>query len=188
MLLIVSPPPAVPSTLMPLPSRSTSAGLPVVLDIALLPCSPLPLPAKETESDCLCPDGCAPRGNVPYIAATLAAATILQTGSASTDILLDLLHPAFRVRVQIRASCWQSKRIHTSRLDQFSKGWAELPISVVQQIAAAPQASPLLHSHVSHLLLHPLLIRVRRESCQCHLATLQVNEEQHIVGRQPLER
>jgi len=30
----------------------------------------------------------APRGNVRYIAATLAAATILQPGSASTDILL----------------------------------------------------------------------------------------------------
>src|SRR5882762_1462885 len=87
-VLIVSSPPAVPSTLMPLPSRSTSAGLPVVLDTALLPCSPLPLAAKETKSDCLCPDGCAPRGNVPYIVATLAAATILQTGSASTDILL----------------------------------------------------------------------------------------------------
>src|SRR6267378_1545828 len=64
MLLIVSPPSSVPSTLMPLPSRSTSAGLPVVLDTALLPCSPLPPAAKETESDCLCPDGCAPRGNV----------------------------------------------------------------------------------------------------------------------------
>jgi len=57
---IVSPPPAVPSILMPLPSRSTSAGLPVVLDTALLPCSLLPLGAKETKSDCLCPDGCAP--------------------------------------------------------------------------------------------------------------------------------
>src|SRR6267378_7501470 len=32
---------------MPLPSRSTSAGLPVVLDTVLLPCSPLPLGAKE---------------------------------------------------------------------------------------------------------------------------------------------
>src|SRR6266481_4204974 len=46
-VLIVSPPPAVPSILMPLPSRSTSAGLPVVLDTALLPCSPLG--AKETK-------------------------------------------------------------------------------------------------------------------------------------------
>src|SRR6266567_4587267 len=72
----------------PLPSRNTSAGRPVVLDTALLPCSFLPPPAKETRSDCLCPDGCAPRGNVRYIAATLAAATILQTRSASTDIPL----------------------------------------------------------------------------------------------------
>src|SRR5229473_593901 len=87
-VLIVSPSPAVPSTVMPLPSRSISAGRPVVLDTALLPCSFLPSAAKETRSDCLCPDGCAPRGNVRYIAATLAAAKILQTGSASTDILL----------------------------------------------------------------------------------------------------
>src|SRR6267154_6429146 len=99
---------------------------------------------------------------------------------------LQCFHEAFTARVQIWASCWQSKRFHTSRLDQFSKGWAELRISVVQQIAAAPQASPLLHSHVSPLLLHPLLIRVRRESCQFHLASLQVDEEQHIVGRQPV--
>src|SRR5215467_10889347 len=87
-VLIVSPSPAVPSTFMPLPSRNTSAGRPVVLDTALLPGSFLPPSAKETRSDCLCPDGCAPRGNVRYIAATLAAATILQPGSASTDILL----------------------------------------------------------------------------------------------------
>src|SRR5260221_10931949 len=87
-VLIVSPWPAVPSTFMPLPFRSTSAGPPVVLDTALLPCSPSPLAAKETKSDCLCPDGCAPRGNVPYIVATLAAATILQTRSASTGTLL----------------------------------------------------------------------------------------------------
>src|SRR5258708_3401854 len=87
-VLIVSPWPAVPSTFMPLPSGGTSAGRPVVLDTALLPCSFLPPAAKETRSDCLSPDGCAPRGNVRYIAATLAAAKILQTGSASTDILL----------------------------------------------------------------------------------------------------
>ena len=37
---------AVPSILMPLPSRNTSAGRPVVLDTALLPSSFLP--AKET--------------------------------------------------------------------------------------------------------------------------------------------
>ena len=47
---------------MLLPSRSTSAGPPVVLDTALLPCSFLPPTPKETRSDCLCPGGCAPRG------------------------------------------------------------------------------------------------------------------------------
>src|SRR5258708_23270090 len=93
-VLFVSPWPAVPSTFMPLPFRSTSAGPPVVLDTALLPRSFLPPAAKETRSDCLCPDGCAPRGNVRYIAATLAAATILQTRSASTDILLSPTAPS----------------------------------------------------------------------------------------------
>src|SRR6266705_4415607 len=57
-----SPSLAVPSTFMLLPSRSTSAGPPVVLDTALLPCSFLPPTPKETRSDCLCPGGCAPRG------------------------------------------------------------------------------------------------------------------------------
>src|SRR6516164_5655513 len=75
--------------------------------------------------------------------------------------------------------------IHVSRFDHFTKGLAELRISVMQQIAAASQASPLLHSHVSCLLLHPLLIRVRRESYQAHSASLQVNEEKHIVCQQP---
>jgi hypothetical protein len=49
-------------------------------------------------------------------------------------------------------------------------------------------SSKLLHRHVSRLLLHPILIRVRRESCQAHPASLQVDEEKHIVGQQPLER
>jgi len=175
-----------PVDFMPLPSRSTSADLPVVLDTARLLCSFLLPAAKETRSGCLCPGDCAPRGNVRDIAAMLAAAKILQTDQPRQTFFFDRSHPAFRIRVQIRAPCWQSKRIHSSRPDQFPKRFAELRVTVVQQIAAAPQASPLLHSHVSRLLLHPLLIRVRRESCQPHLATLLVDEEQHIVGSQPL--
>src|SRR6184192_373010 len=54
-VLVVSPWPAVPSTFMPLPFRNTSAGPPVVLDTALLPCSFLPPAVKETRSDSLCP-------------------------------------------------------------------------------------------------------------------------------------
>ena len=54
---------------------------------------------------------------------------------------LDRPRPAIHVRIQIRAPCWRSKRIHASRLDQFSKGLAGLRISVMQQIAAASQVS-----------------------------------------------
>ena len=65
---------------MPLPLRNTSAGRPVVVDTALLPCSFLPPSAKETRSDCLCPDGSALHGNAANIAARLAAAMTLQIG------------------------------------------------------------------------------------------------------------
>src|SRR5215468_8465426 len=47
---------------MPLPSRNTSAGLPVVPGIALLPLSFLPSSEKETIFDFPCPDGSALRG------------------------------------------------------------------------------------------------------------------------------
>jgi hypothetical protein len=50
-------PAAVRSTLMPLPSRSTSAGLTVVLDTARLPGPSLPPAAKKTRSDGFCPKG-----------------------------------------------------------------------------------------------------------------------------------
>ena len=79
-VLIVSPSPAVPSTFMPLPSRNTSAGRPVVPGIALLPLSFLLSSAKETICDFPCPDGSALHGNAANIAARLAAAKTLQIG------------------------------------------------------------------------------------------------------------
>src|SRR5258706_6952671 len=190
-VLIASPSPAVPTTFTPLPSRSTSAGPPVVQSFSPPHCSHLP--------PCLRPR----RKQDPIVFPLMVALLVVmydmllqrspQRRFSKQDqprqtFFFDRPYPAFRVRVQIRAPCWQSKRIHASRLDQFSKGLAELRISVVQQIAAASQASPLLHNQVSPLLLHPLLIRVRRESCQIHPASLQVDEEQHIIGRQPFER
>src|SRR6266404_2890878 len=106
---------------MPLPSRSTSTGPPVVLDTALLPCSSLPPAAKETRSDCF----------ALMVALLVVMYDILlqrspQRRFSNQDqprqtFFFDRPHPAFRVRVQIRASCWHSKRIHVSRLDQFSK-------------------------------------------------------------------
>src|SRR5215472_12939056 len=82
-VLIVSPSPAVSSvssTFMPLPSRNTSAGRPVVPGIALLPLSFLPSSEKETIFDFPCPDGSALHGNAANIAARLAAAQPLQIG------------------------------------------------------------------------------------------------------------
>jgi hypothetical protein len=55
-VLIVSPSPAAPSTLMPLPSRSTSAGRPAAPDIARLPLSSFSPPfGSETRPDSLYP-------------------------------------------------------------------------------------------------------------------------------------
>ena len=79
-VLIVSPSPAVPQTFMPLPSRNTSAGRPVVLDTALLPCPFLRPSEKETICDFPSPDGSALHGNAANIAARLAAAMTLQPG------------------------------------------------------------------------------------------------------------
>src|SRR6266481_6002948 len=116
-VLIVSPPPAVPSILMPLPFRSTSAGPPVVLDTD---CSHVP--------PCLRPR----RKQDPIVLALMVALLVVmydillqrspQRRFSKHDqprqtFLFDRPYPAFRVRVQIRASCWQSKRIHASRLD-----------------------------------------------------------------------
>src|SRR6266404_6091416 len=116
-VLIVSPWPAVPSTFMPLPSRSTSAGPPQ--SFSTPHCSHVP--------PCLRPR----REQDPIVFVLMGALLVVMY-----DILLqrspqqrfskqdqprqtfffDRPHPAFRVRVQIRASCWQSKRIHVSRL------------------------------------------------------------------------
>jgi len=85
---LVSPSPAVLPTFMPLPSRNTSAGRPVVPGTALLPLSFLPSSEKETICDSLCPDGSALHGNAANIAARLAAAKILQIGSALPGIPL----------------------------------------------------------------------------------------------------
>ena len=63
-------------------------GRQVVPGTALLPCSFLLPSAKETICDFPSPDGSVLHGNGANIAARLAAATILQPGSASTDILL----------------------------------------------------------------------------------------------------
>src|SRR5215471_14423077 len=44
--------------------------------------------------------------------------------------------------------------------------------------------NPLLASRVARHLLHPCLVRMPRDPSQANTATLQVNEEQHVVCHQ----
>src|SRR5437879_4483659 len=102
-------------------ARSTLAGLPGVLDIALLPCSLLPRPRRKQD-----PIVFALMVALPVVMFQILLQRSPQRRFSKQDqprqtFFFDRPHPAFRVRVQIRAPCWQSKRIHTSRLDQFSK-------------------------------------------------------------------
>ena len=55
----------------------------------------------------------------------------------------DRPHPAFCVRVQIRASRWQSKRIHVSRFHRLPKRQTKFGVTIVQQVPATFQESPV---------------------------------------------
>jgi hypothetical protein len=120
-VLIVSPSPAVPSTFMPLRSRSTSAA---PQSFSTPHCSHVPSCLRLR------------RKQDPIVFALMVALLVVmydillqrspQRRFSTQDqprqtFFFDRPHPAFRVRVQIRAPCWQSKRIHAPRLDQFSK-------------------------------------------------------------------
>src|SRR5215813_10346547 len=54
----------------------------------------------------------------------------------------------------------------------------------MQCVAPLIQEAPRLPSRVARHLLHPYLVRVPRNSGQAHLAALQMNEEQDVVGHQ----
>jgi DNA-directed RNA polymerase specialized sigma24 family protein len=62
----------------------------------------------------------------------------------------------------------------------------ELRIAVMQQVSAVSQESPFLQGCISCLLLHPLMVWIRRHPSQSYPPTLQVNEKQDIVRDQPL--
>ena len=68
------------------------------------------------------------------------------------------------------------------RLDQVSKGLAELRTTIVQQIAAVREKAPVLHGYVAGLLLHPWLVGIWRYPRQANPSRLQLNEEQHVIG------
>src|SRR5581483_2936424 len=57
--------------------------------------------------------------------------------------------------------------------NHLPKPWTELPITIVQQIAAVREKAPILHRHVASLLLHPQLVWIRGYTRQAHPPRLQ---------------
>jgi len=76
---------------------------------------------------------------------------------------------------------------HPASLDQLTERHAELAVPIMQQIPAVGQKSPLLHGHVAPHLLHPLLVRMGRDSGQTNPPTLQLDKEQHVAGGLPAD-
>src|SRR6516165_8469231 len=58
----------------------------------------------------------------------------------------------------------------------------------MQQIAAVGEETPLFHGHIAGHLLHPLFVRITRKARQANPTALQMNEKEHIISHQALER
>jgi UDP-N-acetylglucosamine 2-epimerase (non-hydrolysing) len=62
------------------------------------------------------------------------------------------------------------------------------PVLVMRDTTERPEALASLHSHVPSHLLHPLLVRVDGDPGDFHLAALEMDKEQHVVGHQSAQR
>src|ERR1700693_1227362 len=58
----------------------------------------------------------------------------------------------------------------------------------MQEIATVSKGAASLHGHVPSHLLHPLLVRVDSDPGDVHLAALEMDEKQHVVGHKSSER
>src|SRR5215472_1166272 len=92
-------------------------------------------------------------------------------------------YPALGKRIQVRTACRQPQGLDLAGLDHLAKHRTELAVAIVQQVATVCQKAPILHRYVSRLLLHPLLVRIRRDPGQAHAPRLQLDEEKHYVTK-----
>ena len=76
----------------------------------------------------------------------------------------------------------QGEAGHVACRDDRAKGLRVLRVAVMDQIPTVVEEAPSFHRHVARHLLHPALIRMDRQTSHLHLATLKVDEEQHVVG------
>src|SRR5215475_9160080 len=93
-------------------------------------------------------------------------------------------YPALGKRVQVRTACRQLQGLDLAGFDHLAKHRTELAVAIMQQVATVCQKAPILHRYVSCLLLHPLLVRIRRDPGQAHAPRLQLDEEKHVVRDQ----
>ena len=77
----------------------------------------------------------------------------------------DRSHPAFRTRVQIRAPCWQSKRIHAFRPDQSSP---QICHGTYDPIVASARIFPRHLHHKAFLFPHLVLGALRFDGISTH--------------------
>jgi hypothetical protein len=58
----------------------------------------------------------------------------------------------------------------------------------MQEIATVSKGAASLHGYGTGHLLHPLLVRVDRDRGDVHLSAPEMDEKQHVVGRQSSQR
>ena len=58
----------------------------------------------------------------------------------------------------------------------------------MQEIATVLKGAASVHRHVPGHLLHPRLVRVDGDPGDVHLAALEMDEKQYVVGHQPSQR
>ena len=136
---------------------------------------------RETEACSLCPDDSVLRGNGRYTPLRRDATNALRKRSTATGIPLSPSVPSARQTHSGSDWCRQLQGFYLAGLHHLAKHRTELAVAIMQQVATGCQKTPILHRYVSRLLLHPLLVRIRRDPGQASAPRLQLDEEKHVV-------
>jgi hypothetical protein len=111
--------------------------------------------------------------------------TLAKQNQPRQDLVLDRLHPAFRVGIQIRRPRRQDHALDPYAINDLLKRWAELSVPIMDEGLSWSQESPLLHCHVAGHLHHPGWIGMRRHARDVNPSACEMYEEEHVVGHQP---
>src|ERR1035437_8650378 len=93
--------------------------------------------------------------------------------------------PPLSIGIPVRTAGRQCKRFAPAGLDDRAEREGVLRVAIMQEIATVLKRTASLHGHVPGHLLHPRLVRVDGDPGDVHLAALEVDEKQHVVGHHP---